>query len=68
MATVPGNNVPSVAKGLKTDNSKTYGCILMKFSGNVLNGMRNKCLDFGSDLDHCLDHPDPGCQMCLCTI
>ena len=23
---------------------------------------------FGSDLDHCLDHPDPGCQMCLCTI
>ena len=28
----------------------------MKFSGNVLNGTQNKCLDFGSDLDHCLDH------------
>ena len=22
-------------------------------------------LDFGSDLDHCLDHLDPGCQMRL---
>ena len=32
----------------------------MKFSGNVLNGTRNKLLDFGSDLDHCLDHLDPG--------
>ena len=24
----------------------------MKFSGNVLNGTRNKRFDFGSDLDH----------------
>ena len=39
----------------------------MKFSGNVLNGTKNKGLDFGSNLDHCLDHVDPGCQMCLCT-
>ena len=31
----------------------------MKFSGNVLNGTRNKRLHFGSDLDHL----DPGCQM-----
>ena len=37
------------------DNSKSYGRILMKFSGNVLNETRNKLLDFGSDLDHCLD-------------
>ena len=20
------------------------------------------------DVDHCLDHPDPGGQMCMCTI
>ena len=32
----------------------------MKFSGNVLNGTRNKCLNFGSDLGYCLDHLDPG--------
>ena len=32
----------------------------MKFSQNVLNGTRKKWLDFGSDLDHCLDHLDPG--------
>ena len=32
----------------------------MKFSGNVLNGTRYKELDFGSDLDHCLDNLDPG--------
>ena len=32
----------------------------MKFSGNVLNGTWNKCLDFRSDLDHCLDHLDQG--------
>ena len=32
----------------------------MKFSGNVLNGTRDKGLDFGSDLDNCLDHLDPG--------
>ena len=25
-------------------------------------------MDLLSDLDHCLDHPDPGYQMCLCTI
>ena len=36
---------------------------LMKFSGNVLNGTRNKLLDFGSDLDHCLGHLDPGFLM-----
>ena len=35
----------------------------MKFSGNVLNGTRNKLLDFGSNLDHCLDHLDPGCHI-----
>ena len=40
-------------------SSKSHGWILMKFSGNVLNGTRNKWLDFGSDLDHL----DPGCQM-----
>ena len=33
------------------DNSKTYGRILIKFSGYVQNGNRKKCLDFGSDLD-----------------
>ena len=32
----------------------------MKFSGNVLNGPRNKRLDYESDLDHCLDHLNPG--------
>ena len=32
----------------------------MKYSGNVLNGTKNKWLDFWSDLDHCLDHLDPG--------
>ena len=37
------------------DNSKTYGRILMKFSGYVLNVTRNEWLDFGSDLDHYLD-------------
>ena len=37
------------------DNSKSYRRILMKFSGYVLNRTRNKWLDFGSDLDHCLD-------------
>ena len=30
------------------DNSKTYGRTLMKFSGYVLNGTRNKWLDFGA--------------------
>ena len=40
---------------LKKDSSKTYGGILMKFSGYVLNGTKNKLLDFGNDLDHCLD-------------
>ena len=40
----------------------------MTFSANDLNGARNKWLDFGSDLDHCLDHLDPGCQMCLSTM
>ena len=30
----------------------------MTFSGYVLNGSRNKELDFGSDLDHCVDHLD----------
>ena len=37
----------------------------MKFSGNVVNGTRNKGLDFRSDLNHCLDHLDPGFQMRL---
>ena len=32
----------------------------MTFSGNVLNGTRNRLLGFGSDLDHCLDLLDPG--------
>ena len=40
---------------IKTDNSKSYGWILMKFSGYVLNGTRNNWLDFGSDMDHSLD-------------
>ena len=52
---------------LKTDNSKSYGWILMKFSGNVLNETRNKWLDFGSDLDHCLDHLDP-CLAEVCAL
>ena len=39
----------------------------MAFSANDLNDTRNKWLDFGSDLDHILDHLDLGCQMCLCT-
>ena len=39
----------------------------MAFSANGLNGTSNKRLDFGSDLDHILDHLDPRCQMCLCT-
>ena len=52
----------------KTDTSKSYGWIVMTFSANDLNGARNKSLDLGSDLDHCLDHLDPGCQMCLCTL
>ena len=39
----------------------------MKLSGNVLNGTKNKSLVFGSNLDHCLDHVDPGYQMYLCT-
>ena len=37
----------------------------MKFSDNVLNGTRNKWLEFGSDMDHCLDNLDPGCQIIL---
>ena len=47
---------------LKTDTSKSYGWIFMKFSGNVLNGTGNKSKeqDLGSDLDPCLDHLDPG--------
>ena len=52
----------------KTDTSKSYGWIVMTFSANDLNGARNKWLDLGSDLDHCLDHLDPGYQMCLCTL
>ena len=39
-------------------NSKTYGWILIKFSGYVRNG-KKKLLDFGSDSDHCLDLLDP---------
>ena len=38
----------------------------MTFSANGLNGARNKGLDLGSDLDHCLDHLDPGCR-CVCV-
>ena len=52
---------------LKTDTSKSYGWILMTLSTIGLNGARNKWLDFRGDLDNCLDHLDPGCQMCLCT-
>ena len=40
------------------DNSKTYGRILIKFSGYVRNGKRKKLLDLGSDPDH-LDLLDP---------
>ena len=35
------------------NNSKTYGRILMKFSGNVDNGTRNR-FQFSGDPDHCL--------------
>ena len=41
------------------DNSKTYGRILMKFSGYVLKGKRKKQLNFGSDPDHYLDLLNP---------
>ncbi len=34
--------------------TQSYRRILMKFSGNVRNGTRNKWLDFGGDPDHCL--------------
>ena len=34
---------------------KRYGHILMKFSGNVDNGTRNRYFDFGGDPHHCLD-------------
>ena len=40
---------------LKTDTSKSYGWILMTFSGNDLNGTRNKGIRFW----------DPGCQIFL---
>ena len=39
-------------------NSKTYGRILMKFSGYVCQGKRKKLFTFGSDPDH-LDLLDP---------
>ena len=42
------------------DNSKTYGRILMKFSGYVRKSKRKKLLNFGSDPDHYLDLLDPG--------
>ena len=35
----------------------------MKFSGNVLNGTRNKWLDFRSDLYHL----DPEAARCVCV-
>ena len=41
------------------DNSKTYGWILIKFSGYVRKGKRKKSLHFESDLDHSLDLLDP---------
>ena len=44
----PGFVCPSVSE---QDNSKTYGWILIKFSGYVQNGKRKKWLDFGSDPD-----------------
>ena len=37
------------------DSSKSYGRIVIKFSGYVLNGTMNTRSDFGGDLDHCLD-------------
>ena len=40
---------------LKEDNSKSFGRILMKFSGT-----RKESLDFGCDPNHCLDLLDPG--------
>ena len=38
---------------------KTYGRILMKFSGYVWKGKRMKWLNFGSDPDHYMDLLDP---------
>ena len=35
-------------------SSKCYGQILMEFSGNIDNHIRNIRLNFGGDLDHCL--------------
>ena len=40
-------------------NQKTYGQILMKFSGYVWKGKRMTWLNFGSDPDHYMDLLDP---------
>ena len=39
----------------------------MEFSRNVQNGTWDKWLDFGSDLDHCLDLLDP-CLAEVCAL
>ena len=44
---------------LKTDNSKTYGWISMKFSGYVWKGKKKKWFNFWSDSYHYLDLLDP---------
>ena len=44
---------------LKTDNSKTYEWISMKYSGYVWKGKRKTCFNFGSDPDHYLDLQEP---------
>ena len=41
------------------DNSKTYGRILIKFSGYVRNGKKEEVIRFWEFLDHCLDLLDP---------
>ena len=53
-----GSRSPSGSCGsrnfLKKDNFEMLWMILLKFSGNVKNGTRNKWLDFGCDPGHCL--------------
>ena len=41
---------------------KSFGQILMKFSGNVRNGTKNRCFNFAVDPDPLLD---PGIFKCL---
>jgi len=37
------------------DNSKSYGCIFLKFCGNVRNGKNYQLFNFGGDPERILD-------------